>query len=251
MFKKLFSKKEVLKEFPSKITINKKEIPIKIIFINKKNASVILKNNSLEFRFPKLISNYQIKKTFYQLLENITKKIEKKPSLIENYENMIQKLKEKKYFYFNNQKFNIEFKQTKRFSYSKLNNKILIPNDIKDIEIIEKYITKILIKNFSDYLINYIFDLNKKTYNYPIKNIVIKSSKSKWGHCTSKNEIMLNIKLLNGTKEQLDYVIFHEISHIKYKNHSKEFWLEVSKFCPNYKQIKKTFKENSPKIFKF
>ena len=52
----------------------------------------------------------------------------------------------------------------------------------------------------------------KKHFNYNIKNIQIKNSKSKWGHCTFDNKIMINIKLLNTKENILDYVIIHELT---------------------------------------
>ena len=74
--------------------------------------------------------------------------------------------------------------------------------------------------------------------------------RSKWGHCTHDDSIMLNLKLLNAEIEILNYVIYHELSHIKHKNHSSNFWAEVEKFCPNYKLLRKKLKNNPPGLFK-
>jgi len=84
---------------------------------------------------------------------------------------------------------------------------------------------------------------------FKIKGFELKNLNSKWGHCTFDNKIMLNLKLLNAPKEVLDYVIYHELSHIKHKNHSRNFWNEVSIFCKNHKVLRKVLKDESPKIF--
>ena len=94
-------------------------------------------------------------------------------------------------------------------------------------------------------------ELNLETYNYKIMGFHINNVNSKWGHCTHDNKIMLNLKLLNAPKEILNYVIFHEISHIKHKNHSSDFWTEVTRFCPNYKNLRRYLKENPPHLFMF
>ena len=90
---------------------------------------------------------------------------------------------------------------------------------------------------------------NRETFNYKIGHVVLKTVNSKWGHCTSKNKIMINLKLLNGNRHILDYVIIHELSHVKHKNHSVEFWKNVEKFCRDHKIKRKELKEDPPKIF--
>ena len=60
---------------------------------------------------------------------------------------------------------------------------------------------------------------------------------------------MFNLKLLNANLEVLNYVIYHEISHIIHKNHSINFWDEVSKFCPNHKILRKELKTNPPGVY--
>ncbi len=62
---------------------------------------------------------------------------------------------------------------------------------------------------------------------------------SRWGVCNIKNHnVTLNLELSKYPKVYLNYVIVHELSHFIHPNHSKEFWLLVSKYCPNYKDIK-------------
>ena len=63
---------------------------------------------------------------------------------------------------------------------------------------------------------------------------------SRWGVCNIKNHnVTLNSELSKYDISALDYVIVHELSHFIHHNHSKDFWLLVSKYCPNYKDIRK------------
>ena len=66
-----------------------------------------------------------------------------------------------------------------------------------------------------------------------------RDNKSRWGSCSSKNRINFNTKLVNMPIEFVEYVVVHELAHIKHKNHSKEFWDEVKRYLPDFKERKK------------
>ena len=79
-------------------------------------------------------------------------------------------------------------------------------------------------------------------YGYEIGRIALRNQKTRFGSCSYRNNINLNINLMNYDYEIIDYVILHELAHTKIKNHSKDFWLEVEKHCPNYKELRKRLK---------
>lgn len=64
------------------------------------------------------------------------------------------------------------------------------------------------------------------------------NARKKWGSCDNRKNIKLNYRLVMLDNKYIDYVCLHELTHTKYMNHSKLFWNEVSKFMPNWKQIK-------------
>lgn len=71
------------------------------------------------------------------------------------------------------------------------------------------------------------------------KNLSLKFGfyQSKWGSCRKdKKEIRFNVYLAYCSKEAIDAVIVHELCHLKYANHSKQFYQEVNRWDPNYKQ---------------
>ena len=65
-----------------------------------------------------------------------------------------------------------------------------------------------------------------------------------WGSCSEKNNINLNINLVRLTEELMDYVILHELVHLKVKNHSKQFWAELDKYVGNAKELDKKLKKH-------
>jgi predicted metal-dependent hydrolase len=58
----------------------------------------------------------------------------------------------------------------------------------------------------------------------------IRNQKTKWGSCSAKNNVSLNINLVRLPDELRDYVILHELVHTRFKNHSKMFWAELDRF---------------------
>ncbi|OCL86811.1 WLM domain protein [Aliarcobacter thereius] len=76
---------------------------------------------------------------------------------------------------------------------------------------------------------------------YPAK-ISYRKNRRTWGSCNYKNELNFNINLAKYPLNIMEYIVIHELSHIKHKNHSKDFWTLVKEFSPNYKEIEKEFK---------
>jgi predicted metal-dependent hydrolase len=75
-------------------------------------------------------------------------------------------------------------------------------------------------------------ELNGFSYN----RVFVRNQKTRWGSCSAKNNISLNIKLLLLPEELRDYVILHELVHTKIKNHSAEFWRELDKYVGDAKR---------------
>lgn len=74
-------------------------------------------------------------------------------------------------------------------------------------------------------------------------DLKIRKMKSKWGVCNvTTNTITLNQELIKLEPECLIYVIYHELSHLKHHNHSKNFWDLVEIYVPNYKEIRKSMR---------
>lgn len=80
-------------------------------------------------------------------------------------------------------------------------------------------------------------DLQKRTGLYPVE-CNIKNLKATWGICSSKRKISINQNLMAYSRQAIEYVCLHELCHLKYMNHSKEFWNLVEYYMPNYKQAK-------------
>jgi predicted metal-dependent hydrolase len=83
-----------------------------------------------------------------------------------------------------------------------------------------------------------------KIHNLKYARASIRNQKTKWGSCSAKNNISLNINLVRLPDELRDYVILHELAHTRFKNHSKKFWAELDKFVGgSAKELSKKLKK--------
>lgn len=74
--------------------------------------------------------------------------------------------------------------------------------------------------------------------------ITIREQKTRWGSCSSNRNLNFNWKLVLAPPEVLDYVVVHELCHLKEMNHSSAFWHEVEAVVPDYKARRAWLKEN-------
>lgn len=99
-------------------------------------------------------------------------------------------------------------------------------------------IKKQLQQHYKNYAKTYLINRTQywiKKIEIPAKSITVKTFKARWGCCDKFGNITLNWRLLAFPIDTIDYVIIHELCHIKEFSHSKVFWQWVSQFCPSYK----------------
>ncbi len=75
------------------------------------------------------------------------------------------------------------------------------------------------------------------------RSIKIKNTRSRWGSASSKGNLNFNYKIIFLPDELADYLVVHELAHLKELNHSKKFWHIVSQHIPDYKEKRKRLKE--------
>lgn len=78
-----------------------------------------------------------------------------------------------------------------------------------------------------------------------VTDVSIKSRKRQWGSCDSNGCLTFSWRLVMARPEAIDYVVIHELCHRKHMDHSRDFWNEVKKYMPNFKEQKLWLEENS------
>ena len=94
-------------------------------------------------------------------------------------------------------------------------------------------------------------ELAKTKYNFSYKDISIKDTVSRWGSCSTQKNFNFNWRLVMAPPEILTYVVSHEIAHLTYMDHSKDFWALVAQRFPKYKEAKQWLTKNGSELLNF
>ena len=82
-----------------------------------------------------------------------------------------------------------------------------------------------------------------KEYGFFYEKIRITRAQTRWGSCSSRKTLSFSYRLMQYPKECIDYVIIHELCHLRQMNHSQAFWQEVEQIMPDYRQAEKILKD--------
>ena len=108
-------------------------------------------------------------------------------------------------------------------------------------KILNKYFIEIATKVFNERL-QICHNLFNNFVKCDIPTLKIRFAKTRWGSMSSSNSMMLNAKLIYANTAIIDYVIFHELCHVKHKNHGPKFYDLFEKILPNFKDMRKQIK---------
>lgn len=76
----------------------------------------------------------------------------------------------------------------------------------------------------------------------------VKKQKKRWGSCSSKGNLNFNLKIIMAPMSIVDYIVIHELAHLKYSNHSKEFWGLVETIIPDYEERQEWLRINGRRL---
>jgi len=117
--------------------------------------------------------------------------------------------------------------------------------DVRD-ERVQKAIRRAVIATWrieaKKYLLKRVEELASK-YGFKFSKIFIKNAKTRWGSCSSANNINLNLQLMRLPEHLIDYIILHELAHTIHKNHGKAFWNLLNNISENAKALNKEIKK--------
>jgi len=91
-------------------------------------------------------------------------------------------------------------------------------------------------------LVDRLNELSEK-HDFSYNKVFIRNQKTRWGSCSAKNNISLNMNLVRLPDEMIDYVLLHELVHTRLKNHTNGFWAELDRLVGNAKGMSKRLNE--------
>ena len=112
--------------------------------------------------------------------------------------------------------------------------------------LVKKKLNQWIAKQAKIYFIPELEKVSKET-GFTYSNLRFKNARSRWGSCSEKKTINLNIQMLFLPKHLSDQVLLHELCHLEHLNHSKDFWKLVASFQPNYKVLEKELRKEGRK----
>jgi len=78
--------------------------------------------------------------------------------------------------------------------------------------------------------------------------VTLRDTRSRWGSCSSKGDLMFSWRLIMAPPEVLDYVVAHEVAHLAEMNHSDRFWAVCERLCPDYRRHRRWLKQNGTSL---
>ena len=140
----------------------------------------------------------------------------------------------------------VSFDKAKQFAQSKRNwiKKHLdkMRQVEKDHKVFSKHLPEIDRGKARKKLVNRLNELSEQ-HGFSYNKVAVRNQKTRWGSCSSKNNINLNMKLVRLPDEMIDYVLLHELVHTRIKNHTQAFWTELNKFVGDAKEMRKKMNE--------
>lgn len=217
-----------------------KNLEYELVRSKIKNMYILIRNGKVIVKVPKAISDNRIRNFINSKEEWINKKLKEFEK---------KSFKEKSYVsgevfkvLGNDYTLNIEYGDFEKASVNLNNGYINICvsencETVKIKELIEKMYYKIALM-----IVYKSVNMWKNILKIAPDVVVIKKLKTAWGKCNSKGKITINPDLMKYDQRVIDYVVLHEFCHLRYMNHSKDFWNMVSKYMPDYKLLRNELK---------
>lgn len=81
-------------------------------------------------------------------------------------------------------------------------------------------------------------------HRFTVARVIVRNQRTRWGSCSRRGTISLNWRLIQTSEFVRDYIILHELAHLRHMNHSHRFWAEVERLCPDYRAAERWLKAN-------
>lgn len=227
-------------------------VPIEVHLEQRKTLRAAFGKNKVIVRIPRSLPQEEQRREYETAKKWIAKTLNKKPELLNQF---IFKSYDNTIIVVMGDEYTITLEETNLKSCrGKLSNKkicLSIPaawDSSVSSEMSKKTLAKLFGKAYQQQISEEVQSLNLLHFNRDINTIKLKYNKSNWGSCSSNKNINLSTRLLLAPAKVREYVIIHELAHLKEMNHSPRFWKIVEEACPEYKQHEKWLTKNGPSI---
>lgn len=105
---------------------------------------------------------------------------------------------------------------------------------------IERHLWKLAAKELPPKVLEY-----AALHQLTVHRVTVRNQRSRWGSCSRRGTVSLNWRIIQAPPFVRDYLILHELMHLRQMNHSSRFWREVGRVCPDYKTAERWLNEHA------
>jgi predicted metal-dependent hydrolase len=82
-------------------------------------------------------------------------------------------------------------------------------------------------------------------HQLPVRRVTVRNQRTRWGSCSRRGTVSLNWRLIQTPPQVQDYIVLHELCHLREMNHSERYWREVARVCPDFETAEHWLKQHS------
>lgn len=229
-------------------------VPVKIIVESRSSSRVSLGKSEIIVRLPKHISVVDKEKTLKQFLSWAKKQIHEKKYYQEHQHTVAYYQGRTLQIFQSVFTIEITYVATGKNKLSYRGDKVLKiyllehQSEKKSVQEIQRFLLRFTERYFLPEIQQRTSYWNELYFREKIHKVDLKHTISRWGSCSSTGKISFSTKLLLTPPSVIDYVIVHELAHLKEMNHSPKFWKHVVAAMPDYAIHRKWLQQNGSKI---
>ncbi|MBU2862912.1 M48 family metallopeptidase [Reinekea forsetii] len=221
--------------------LNWQQHPIKLVRSKRKTIGLYVKEQSIELRAPKHVSINELTDFVQSKQAWLTKTLNEQAQLKLEQPDFSQL----NYLPFMGVQKPLHIIQSTKTGWRDTPEAIQIFTQNSDKASTHAVLADFYLTKAKSVLHNKTIDLvTQQGWQHKLTDIRFRRTKTKWGHCTAQGRIQYNWLILMAPESVIDYLIAHEVSHLKHLNHSALFWQQVEAIHPTYKKDKQWLSDN-------
>jgi len=227
------------------IEINGKNFKICRILSKNRSATARLRDDAIVVSIPSRWSRAEKEKTFSSLLNRAIKAIANGSWNPDSHKKIV--FSDGQRIGAMGREFDVVFIPAKRFGSRLRDARIEVKVDESHPQKQKKasdIVRRRIIESLMPQVLERVNSINDAYFNADISGLKIRDTTSIWGSCSPSGSLCLGFRLLFMPQEILDYVIAHELAHMRYKSHGKRFWGLVERAIPDHRKRRRWLREN-------
>lgn len=223
-------------------TFGDTRVPVRIKSDWRESVRFSITQKSINIIVPKFFTRDQVIAELHKLKDWSVKQFKRDPGLFHRFMSIVYTHDEFIKIYGEMFQLKLQY-ETRKSCSAKINKQrqviIKVPDNISEQDqhsLIGQVLSRVFASYFTKAINARVQYYNHEYFQEHIESVRLKNNQSNWGSCSSERNINLSSRLLFAPTDVLDYVIVHELAHLKEMNHSSRFWKIVRDVMPNYKE---------------